>query len=431
MSAAPRHTPLLSLYLLLSGKLGWFAHRRLRRRLAAGKEDPERIGERMGEAGLPRPGGRLVWFHAASVGESLSLLELLKRLRQDRPDVTCLVTSGTRTSASILSVRMPEGCIHQFVPLDILPWVRRFVDHWRPDLVIFVESELWPAMIHEVHGRGIPMILVNARISERSFRRWLRFRRTAMALLGRFERVLAQDELAHRQLVRLGVAPQRITISGSLKEGATPLPHDEGDLVRFRDSLQGRPIWLAASTHEGEEEIVIAAHRAAVRTFPGLLLILVPRHPERGAALLEQLRATGFRVARRSAGEPVGEDTDIYLADTLGELGIWYRVAPVCFVGGSLREIGGHNPYEPALLGSAILHGPHVRNFADAYRKLTQAGAAVEVHDADDFGPALTGILAPDRAANMAAAAWDVCSQNAEVTDRVEQIILDTLDKAG
>jgi 3-deoxy-D-manno-octulosonic-acid transferase len=428
MKAAPRRSLLLAVYLAFSRNLGWLAHRRLRQRLEAGKEDPQRIGERMGRGGIGRPEGRLIWFHAASVGEALSLIELLKQLRRDRPEIGCLVTSGTITSASILTARMPEGCIHQFVPLDVVPWIARFLDHWKPDLAIWTESELWPAMIWQVHQRGIPMLLINARISHRTFRRWLRIRQTARALLGRFDRVLAQDELAAEQLVRLGADPRRLIVSGSLKEGATPLPCDDAELSRFRDSLGGRPVWLAASTHPGEEEPVLAAHRTAVRAVPGLLLILVPRHPQRGATLLTMLKAEGFRVAQRSAGEVVTEDTDVFLADTLGELGIWYRVAPVCFVGGSLREIGGHNPYEPALLGSAILHGPHVRNFAEAYRKLSDAGAAVEVRGAAEFGRVLVPLLSPDRAASMAAAAWDVCSRNAEVTGQVERIILDALD---
>lgn len=428
MTSRPRSTLVLASYLVLSRNIGWYARRRLDTRLEAGKEDPERIGERMGQAGLARPEGRLIWFHAASVGESVSLLELLKRLRADRPEIACLVTSGTRTSANILASRMPEGCIHQYVPLDVLPWVERFLDHWRPDLAVWTESELWPGMISTAHRRGIPMLLINARISNRSFRQWRRFRRTARAILERFDRILAQDDLAGEQLLRLGAPRERLQVTGSLKEGASPLPHDEADLVRVRGELQDRVRWLAASTHSGEEELVLEAHRAAVRAFPGLLLILVPRHPERGDELAAFLSGAGLKVAQRSKGDALSEGIDVYLADTLGELGLWYRVAPVCFVGGSLREIGGHNPYEPALLGSAILHGPHVRNFREAYAKLTEAHASAEVRDAAEFGRMLIEMLAPDHAATMAAAAWDVVSKNAEVTDRVEKAVLQALD---
>jgi 3-deoxy-D-manno-octulosonic-acid transferase len=430
MTSAPRRTLLLSLYLLVSRHVGRLARRKLRERLRQGKEDPQRINERMGQAVVPRPVGRLVWFHAASVGEGLSLLELLKRLKEDHPEINCLVTSGTLTSASILGTRMPDGCIHQFVPLDVLPWIERFLDHWRPDVAIWTESELWPAAICEARRRNIPMLLINARISLSTFRRWLRLRGTATVLLRRFDRILAQDELAGEQLSRLGADPETLSVSGSLKEGASPLPHDEHELARFRTLLGNRPVWLAASTHLGEEDQVLSAHRMAVRSVPGLLLILVPRHPERGAELAAAIEGAGLRLARRSREEDLGEETEVYLADTLGELGVWYRLAPVCFVGGSLIEIGGHNPYEPALLGSAILHGPHVRNFSDAYARLSAAEAAIEVRGGADFGRSLVAVLSPDRAASMAAAAWDVCSKNAEITDTVEAEIVRLLGKA-
>lgn len=412
-------TLLLRLYLFASARAEWFVRRKLAERRKAGKEDPGRIGERMGEAGLPRPEGRLVWFHAASVGKSLSLLEVLRRLGERAPALTCLVTSGTVTSADLLAKRLPEGCIHQYVPVDVRPWVVRFLEHWRPDVAVWTESELWPGMICETDRRGIPMMIINARISEKSYRQWSRFPWSAAAVLGRFDAILAQDELAARQLRSLGADPGRVQVAGSLKESSAPLPHDERALQDFSARLNNRPVWVAASTHPGEEEIVVAAHQAALRAIPGLLLLLVPRHPDRGPEIAARLRSEGHRVAVRSQGEELATETGIYLADTLGELGIWYRIAPVCFVGGSLFEIGGHNPYEPALLGSAILHGPHVRNFAEAYEKLEAAGAAIAVRDAAGLGRVLARVLSPDVAAEMAASGWDVCSEGAEVTNRV------------
>jgi 3-deoxy-D-manno-octulosonic-acid transferase len=431
MAARPPRSGLLALYLALSRRAGWLARRWLDRRRRAGKEDGARLGERMGMAGLPRPEGPLVWFHAASVGEAVSLLELLRRLRDGRPDLTCLVTTGTVTSARLLAARLPPGCLHQFVPLDVAPWVARFLDHWRPDLAVWTESELWPAMLVETHRRGVPMLLINARISQRSFRRWRRMRRLARALLARFERILAQDTLAASQLGVLSGDPDRIRVTGSLKEGAAPLGHDEAERVRLARALAGRPVWLAASTHPGEEEIVIEAHVGARRPLPMLALILAPRHPERGEGLAAMLRARGLNVAQRSRGEPLAPDTDVYLADTLGEMGLWYRIATVSFVGGSLADIGGHNPFEPALLGSAILHGPHVRNFIDGYTRLREAGAAVVVRDAHSLCDALVATLAPDRAAAMAAAAWDAVSDGAEVTDMVQRAIEDALDRTA
>jgi 3-deoxy-D-manno-octulosonic-acid transferase len=372
-----------------------------------------------------------VWFHAASVGEAASLLELLRRLTTERPGLTCLVTTVTVTSQQFLANRLPERCIHQFVPVDVRPWMARFLDHWRPDMAVWTESEFWPAMLVETHARGIPMLLMNARISERSYKRWRVAGALPASLLQRFGRVLAQDDLAGEHLRALGADPDRLTVTGTLKEGAAPLPHDEDERKRVTRAFKGRPVWLAASTHSGEEEAAIAAHLTARKVYPQLALVLVPRHPVRGDGLAEMLRGEGFELAQRSKGETVGEDTDICLADTLGELGLWYRLATVSFVGGSLVEVGGHNPFEPALLGSAILHGPHVRNFAGAYERLEHAGAAVEVRDGENLGAALITALRPDRAAAMAAAGWAACSEGADVTDTVLEAITSVLDAPG
>lgn len=431
MSDRPRRPLLLRLYLALSRRGGAFAERRLEARRAEGKEDAPRLGERMGVASLPRPEGRLVWFHAASVGEAASLLELLRRLTQARPELSCLVTTGTVTSAEFISGRLPERAFHQYVPVDVLPWVERFLEHWRPDAAVFTESELWPALLSSTRARGIPMLLINARISARTFRRWRPLAGTAASLFNDFERILAQDALAAEQLIALGVDPERVTVEGSLKEGSAPLPYDEAERVRITRALAGRPIWLAASTHPGEEEIVLGAHARARRTLPMLALILAPRHPNRGDTLAEMMRGRGLQVAQRSKGEPIGADNDVYLADTLGEMGLWYRVASVSFVGGSLVDVGGHNPFEPALLGSAILFGPNVRNFADAYRRLVDAGAAVLVRSEIELCEALVATIAPDRAAEMAAAAWAACSEGAEVTDAVLDAIGAILDRTG
>ena len=384
----------------------------------------------MGEAGLPRPEGRLVWFHAASVGEAASLLELLRRLLQARPELTCLVTTGTVTSAQFLADRLPERCLHQFAPVDVLPWVRRFLDHWRPDLAVWTESELWPATLVETHAPRHP--------DAADQRPHLDPELPALAGDGRHgpRRCSAastasspRTTLAGEQLTALGADPERLTVEGSLKEGAAPLPYDEAERVRIARALAGRPVWLAASTHPGEEEIVLAAHARARRALPMLALILAPRHPARGDALAEMLRGRGLQVAQRSKGEPIGADTDVYLADTLGEMGLWYRIASVSFVGGSLVDIGGHNPFEPALLGSAILYGPHVRNFLDGYRRLAAADAAVLVRAEAELGEALVATMAPDRAAAMAAAAWEACSEGAEVTDAVLEAIGALLDR--
>jgi 3-deoxy-D-manno-octulosonic-acid transferase len=428
-SALPRSL-LLRLYLAASGRAGQIAQFWLERRRAEGKEDAQRLPERMGEASRPRPAGALIWFHAASVGEAASLLEMLRRLMQARPEVTCLVTTGTVTSAQFLADRLPENCIHQFSTLDVLPWVRRFLDHWRPDAAVFTESEMWPATLHEAHARGIPLLLINARISNRSFRRWRMTGNMARSLLACYERILAQDTLAGEQLSALGADPKKLSVEGSLKEGSAPLPYEEAERAKMSRAFAGRHLWLAASTHPGEEEIVIGAHLRARPTLPLLSLLLVPRHPNRGDEVAALVRARGLSVAQRSKGEPITADTDVYLADTLGEMGLWYRIAPVSFVGGSLVDVGGHNPFEPALLGSAILFGPNVRNFVDGYRRLQRAGAAVLVRNEADLADAVVATLPPDRAAEMAAAAWAACSEGAEVTDAVLDAVGVLLDRS-
>lgn len=424
-------SPSLALYMLFARRGEGVARRKLLARLAEGKEDAERLEERFGHASRPRPPGPLVWFHAASVGESLALVELMRLMRLERPELNLLVTSGTVSSARVLARRLPEGAVHQFVPVDLLGPVRRFLDHWQPDLAVWTESEFWPALMLETHARNIPMVLVNARISARSARRWRRLKGAARKLVNLFDRVLAQDDESARRLESLGLRPEKLAITGSLKEGAPALPCDEAERQRFAAALGGRPVWLAASTHPGEEEIVLAAHKRARRKIPGLLLILAPRHPERSADLDRMITEAGFPMRRRSMDELPGPDTAVYLADTLGEMGLWYRIAPVSFVGGSLARIGGHNPFEPAALGSAILHGPHIENFADIYDRLLARGGSRQITDAKSLAAAIAEAMEPDVAAAMATAAWDVSSEGAEVTDRVLRLLLDKLDETA
>ncbi len=419
----------LGLYHLVSRFGGGLARRTLDRRLAAGKEDAARVGERMGVPGLPRPEGPLAWFHAASVGESLSILDLVRRLRAQRPNLNILVTTGTITSARLMAARLPEGAVHQFYPLDVLVAVRRFLDHWRPDLALWTESELWPTMLRELRARGIPTVLINARMSQKSFRGWKWAPIAARNIIGGFDLILAQDKDTAERLKQLGATPATLHLSGSLKDSAAPLPHDEAERKRIAARLAGTPVWCAASTHPGEEEIAAAAHARVRLTNPGLLLILVPRHPDRGPDIAQALATEGWRVGLRSRGELIGQEQAIYVADTLGELGLWYRIAPVSFIGGSLVDAGGHNPYEPAALGSAIVHGPHVSNFTDAYGRLSAIGGARQVADADTLAASVTELLSPDAAAAMATAAWDVASAGADTLDRVADRLAPLLDR--
>ena len=419
----------LGLYLAWSGRGALsYANRKLRERLKDGKEDPDRIAERRGEASQPRPEGKLIWFHAASVGESLALLELIRRIVEEREDVSVLMTTGTVTSAVVMAERLPEGAIHQYVPLDARAFVTRFLDHWRPDLAVWSESELWPTLISETHRRGVPMMIVNARMSKASHDRWRFLRGMARSLLNRFDEALVQDDITAMYLRRLGMPAERMHVTGTLKEGAAALPCDEAERREMTEHLGGRPVWLAASTHDGEEHIVLEAHRIALRVNPRLLLILAPRHPNRGDEIAQMLQTERWRFNRRTAGEMPDADAQVYLADTMGELGLWYRVAPISLVGGSLQPIGGHNPFEPAALGSAILQWA-IRHEFRRYLPAPDRERRHEARDgADTLAEAVHELMNPDKAAAMAHAAWEVVSQGAEVTDRALDAILERLD---
>ncbi len=349
----------------------------LKYRLKRGKEHPDRWMERRGQSSVARPDGPLVWLHCASVGEFLAILPLVERL-QTR-DITILVTTGTVTSADVALRRLPPHVIHQFVPVDIPQFVGRFLNHWKPDLALFVESDLWPNLIMASAKRKIPLILVNGRLSERSFRRWRRAQRTIGALLGRFDLCLAQSSEDAARYAGLG-APRYVT-TGNLKLDAPAPPANPEKLWALQGALGDRPVIAAASTHPGEEAALIDVHRRLRHSFPGLLTVLVPRHPERGPGIAEIARVGGLRFALRSTGELPERDTDIYIADTLGEMGVFYRIAPIVFIGGSLVHHGGQNPVEAAKLGAAILHGPHVWNFGEIYTALDASGGAELVTD--------------------------------------------------
>lgn len=401
--------------------------RRLRSRLLMGKEDPERLEERLGISLAERPTGNLIWFHAASVGESLSLVELIKRISSSQPDYNFLITTGTITSAKLILSRLPSNAVHQYIPVDTPKAVEKFLDRWRPSLAIWTESEFWPNLISFTAARDIPMILINARISEKSYRRWRFFKKSLKNLIEKFNYSLIQDEKTVKYFSKIGISSNNFELTGTLKEGSAALPHSETEQVEISKQILNRPVWLAASTHEGEEKLIAAAHRHASKASQGLLLIIVPRHPERGLEIASILTKENFKIRLRSKKDKISSDTQIYIADTLGELGLWYRVAPVSFVGGSLVPIGGHNPFEPAALGSAILHGPYVENFKEIYNRLNVAGAAVKIEEASELGVKLIETLSPENAAKLAQSAWEVSSNGAEITDRAIKLIYENL----
>jgi 3-deoxy-D-manno-octulosonic-acid transferase len=405
----------LILYRLLSRAAAPFTPILLARRVRRGKEHLQRLSERRGESRVARPDGPLVWLHGASVGELSSALPLIERIRAR--GIVVVVTTGTVTSGGLAEQRLPREVIHQFVPLDVPSFVGRFLDHWRPDLALFVESDLWPNMIIEASARGVPMVLVNGRLSEDSFRRWRRLPGSIAHLLRQLDLCLAGTPADATRFGELG-APQ-VVITGNLKLDVPAPPADAAALNALRDAIGGRPVVVAASTHAGEEGVVVEAHARLRTKFPGLLTLIAPRHPERGPGVAEVAAAAGFTATLRSRGELPKRTTEIYIADTVGELGLLYRLAPAVFIGGSFVKHGGQNPIEAAKLGSAILHGPHVWNFAEIYAALDGAHGAVLVEDPDRLAAHLAAWLTdPDSCAEVAKAGHRVVEKLGGALDR-------------
>ena len=389
----------LHAYRLLTRALEPFAPRLLDDRARRGKEDPVRVDERLGLAGVARPEGDLVWLHGVSVGETLSLLPLVERLREARPDLSVLVTSGTTTSAQLLARRLPPGAIHQYAPVDGPAAVAAFLDHWRPSLGVLVESELWPNLILACQARGVPLVLASARITEKTAAGWARFPGAARRLLSAFSLTLPQDDASAARLTALGA---RIDGQVNLKLAGGPLPHDAGAFTALSAAIGDRSVIVAASTHEGEE---IALVRALDRLSGRLCLIIVPRHPERAAAISTALTRDGYNFALRSAGRPLTPETDLYIADTLGEMGLFLRIADVVVMGGSfapalgLPPVGGHNPLEPARLGKPAVAGPDASNWRAVTAALAEAGGLTIVQTPGDLPAIIEPLLADPAAA--------------------------------
>jgi 3-deoxy-D-manno-octulosonic-acid transferase len=384
----------LRVYRKLSFAMVPLAPALIKRRLKLGKEDPARVGERRGMSDDVRPHGPLVWIHGASVGEVLAAAALVEKLRA--LDLRILLTSGTVTSAAIVAKRFPPDVIHQYVPYDSPRYVTRFLDHWRPSLALFIESDLWPNLILASAARRLPMVLINGRMSQRSFPRWRRVSNTISALLGRFEVCLAQSQLDADRFSALG--SRNVVTTGNLKLDVPAPPADPAKLERLMAMTRGRPIVVAASTHPGEEEILTETHKTLAGFFPGLLTVIVPRHADRGEAIARSIAAAGLQAGLRSREQLPTAATDIYLADTMGELGLFYRLAPIVFMGGSLVHHGGQNPIEAIKLGASIVHGPHVFNFTDVYEALDTAGGARRADGQEALVKQLGQLLADPKA---------------------------------
>lgn len=416
---------MLRLYRGLTTTIGPMLPVYLAGRKRRGKEDPVRMPERMGRYTHPRPAGKLIWVHGASVGEALSALPLVEKLASRQ---TVLLTTGTVTSARMMVGRLPANAIHQFVPVDRAPWVRRFLDHWKPDLALWLESELWPNLIAETASRGIPMALINGRVSDRSFSNWRRFSNLATRLLGTFDLCLGQTEEDSQRLHALGA--RRVATPGNLKFAAPPLPVDAEELRRLEAHHLHRPSWIAASTHAGEEMMAGRAHLALKSRHHDLLTLIAPRHPERGDDIAQDLREMGLVVAQRSKNDQVTPATDIHLVDTMGEMGLFYRLAPIAFMGKSILAAGGQNPIEPAKLGVAVLMGPRMDNFRDVAHRLLVVGAAREVADETGLIREVSHLLDHEiERRGLADAALSFAANEAGVLNRILAALAPLLDR--
>ncbi|MDO4161678.1 MAG: 3-deoxy-D-manno-octulosonic acid transferase [Pseudomonadota bacterium] len=358
--------------------------RYIEKRKKMGKEDVKRFNERIGRPTKPRPEGRLIWLHGASVGESISMLPLINRLLELYPDAHVMVTTGTTTSAEVMAKRLPERAFHQYLPIDNPVFSARFVRHWQPTIALWFESEFWPAMLSTIKRRNIPLILINGRISNKSFKRWQQFDFIIKELLDCFTACLGQSEEDAYRLRALGAKDAMCL--GNLKYAGLPIPVDENKKREIQEKIGERAVWLVSSTHHDEEAKIGRFLKDLEAKHQGLLTIIAPRHPNRGTEIRDVLRDTyGLKTALRSANEEIGEDTEVYIADTIGEMGIWYELCPIVFIGGSLIPHGGQNFMEPSRCRDAVIVGPHMHNFTDAMNRAKRADGVIQVNDVIDL----------------------------------------------
>ena len=397
----------------------------IKRRALKGKEDPARQGERFGKTTTARPQGQLFWMHGASVGETTMLLPLIKKLLEHYPAAHLLVTSGTVTSANLMTERLPERAIHQYVPLDTPKAVEAFLDHWKPDAAFWAESEIWPNLITHTKSRNIPMALINARMSEKSIQGWAKRKATAKTLFGAFDVILPANVNTANGLSWL--LDTEIEQAGNLKDAAPKLPVNQIELDKLQTQINNRPVWCAASTHKGEEEIVINAHKDILKKHPNAVLILALRHPNRRDEVRPIL--SGMDYVLRSEDSSITASTSILLFDTIGEMGLAYSLSDVSFVCGSLvKGLMGHNPLEPARFKNAVLTGGHIASFADSYMQMFAFDAAQRILAPNMVGQAVNALLSnPEKRMEMQNRAYDFAISREVVLDHLWEKILPIL----
>ncbi|XP_022778773.1 uncharacterized protein LOC111320362 [Stylophora pistillata] len=382
----------------------------LERRTRRGKEDRARLTERYGHATITRPEGEIIWIHAASVGESKSTLYLVRELLRSYPSLSILVTTGTKSSAQLMADQLPDRAFHQYVPLDVTQWVKTFLDIWKPCLVLWVESEFWPNNLFEIKKQNIPLILLNGSVSENTFKNWSRFSGLIRPILNCFTFCFGKSQQDLKRLRSLGVQEEKSTFEGNLKYAASPLIFDQNTLDQLKQLIGKRPIWLAASTHEGEESLVAQVQKNLKKAFPDILTLLAIRHPHRAEDVNLLLQGEGLSIAQRSLGEEISEKTDVYLIDTLGEMGLFYALSPIVCMGGTFGNVGGHNIIEPAQLDTAICFGPNMSNFQEVADQFVALKAAVRVEDAASLAACIEGWVKKPSAART------ICRQAKELS---------------
>lgn len=393
----------------------------LARRIKSGKEDPERINERKGEASLPRPSGPLIWIHVASVGEAQSIMSMVNLLLDQNKQLNILVTSVTRTSAQVLAQKLPERAFHQYAPVDHPDWIRKFLDHWEPNMALWVESELWPTMLTFLKKRHIPAALLNAHMSPNSHRNWKRAPDFARNLLSVFLVILAQSKQDAGYYSEFN--SHSVVVTDNIKYAAKPLAYNEDDYAHLKAAIQNRPVWLYASSHDGEEDLAAQVHKLLSAQFPDLLTIIAPRHPDRRADALEAVQSNGLKATLRGQNKTLpSPDDQVYIVDTMGELGLLYKLSPLALIGRSFSTDGGggHNPIEAALHNSAVLHGPWVQNSTELYKEMDEAGAALEIETPDKLAPAIAELLAnPDKLSELQKSGREFAQTKADVLKKV------------
>jgi len=391
-------------------------------RTKQGIDDPNRVKERLGIPSVSRKKGTLIWFHSASIGETMLVLSLIEKISKIFPGQNILLTTQTVSSGKMVTSKLNENVVHQYLPYDLLPGVRKFLNHWQPSVGILVESEFWPVLISEADHQNIPLLVINGKMTRKSFNRWRRYPKFTQTLFNKINLFLVQSPEIKSRFSILGMEPSKLVVTGQLKQESKPLSYDPNEYSNLNKFFQNRQVWVAASTHQGEEEIIAETHiRLSNNTGNNTQLILVPRYPERGKEIAELLSTYGLNSVLRSEDELLSEPNTVYIADTLGELGLWYRLAKVCFIGGSLVRRGGHNPYEPALLECPIIHGEYYENFSTAYELLKEHGGSQMVSNSSELTIAVEKALDPEHRLNYVS--------NAKILDNGDPVAINkTLD---